>query len=345
MASFSIDVLTSEQFARWVVLESTHIGLKGCGASMDNATACLQTPSVSNDQSIRFAGGPTGVLLIHGLGGTPVEMRYVASGLARAGFTVHVPQLAGHCSSADDLKATRWQDWYASVDREHNILRKTCDTIVVGGLSMGAVLALHHAAEHPKDIAGTVLYAPCFWLDGWAMPWYSPLINIVASKWLADCLSFTERDPWGVKDPRTREIVKQAMNSGDSTRAGVPALPGGQLLELRDLVSTVKRELASVEQPALILHPRDDDHASLRNLEFVQANLRGRIEAVVLDDSYHIVTIDKQRHLVMERTVQYIERLKRTRSLSQTTSDALGMDYFAMPWWDSAKSGNRSLSR
>jgi len=312
---------------------------------MDNAIACRPTRPPSNDQSVRIAGGRTGVLLIHGLGGTPVEMRYVANGIAGAGHTVHVPQLAGHCSTVSDLMATRWQDWYASVEQEHRILRETCDTIVVGGLSMGAILALHHAANYPKKVAGTVLYAPCFWLDGWAMPWYSPLINIVTSKRLADCLSFTERDPWGVKDPRTREIVKQAMNSGDSTQAGVPALPGGQLLELRDLVNTVKRELANIAQPALILHPRDDDHASLRNLEFIQAHLQGRIEAVVLDDSYHIVTIDKQRRLVMERTIQYIDRLKRTPALLQTTTDALGMDHFATPWWSGAKSGDRSISR
>ena len=73
------------------------------------------------DQSIRFSGGSQGFLLIHGLGGTPMEMRYVAQGLARAGYTVHVPQLAGHCGSASDLKATGWADWYASVEQEDRL--------------------------------------------------------------------------------------------------------------------------------------------------------------------------------------------------------------------------------
>ena len=72
-----------------------------------------------DDQSLRFAGGPRGFLLIHGLGGTPLEMRYVAQGLARAGYTVHVPQLAGHCRSAEELEATSWQHWYKSVEDEH----------------------------------------------------------------------------------------------------------------------------------------------------------------------------------------------------------------------------------
>jgi carboxylesterase len=35
------------------------------------------------------------VLLIHGLTGTPTELRQVAMGLAKAGHTVYVPTLAG----------------------------------------------------------------------------------------------------------------------------------------------------------------------------------------------------------------------------------------------------------
>src|SRR6185295_7045670 len=81
------------------------------------------------DQSIRLSGGRLGFLLIHGLGGTPLEMRYVAQGLYHAGHTVHVPQLAGHCGSSDDLKATRWADWYATVDREHDRLKTRCSTM------------------------------------------------------------------------------------------------------------------------------------------------------------------------------------------------------------------------
>ena len=60
---------------------------------------------VLTDLSIRLAGGRLGFLLIHGLGGTPMELRYVAQGLAQAGHTVHVPQLIGHCGTVEELKA------------------------------------------------------------------------------------------------------------------------------------------------------------------------------------------------------------------------------------------------
>ena len=64
-----------------------------------------------------WRAGRSGVLLVHGLTGTPNEMRFVARGLHEAGYTVHAVQLAGHCGSAEDLVKTGWQDWYASVEK------------------------------------------------------------------------------------------------------------------------------------------------------------------------------------------------------------------------------------
>lgn len=274
------------------------------------------------DQSIRFAGGPVGFLLIHGLGGTPIEMRYVAQGLARAGHTVHVPQLAGHCGTAEELQATTWQHWYESVEIEHHLLRETCDTVVVGGLSMGAILALHHAAQHPQDVNALALYAPSLWLDGWGVPWYSHFFKLVTQRWFANLFPFAERDPWGIKDPRIRALVEQAISSGDSSRAGIAALPGSLMLELRWLVKQVKREVRQVQQPALIVHPREDDRASLSNLDFLQSNLGGVADTVVLDDSYHIVTLDRQRQIVVSRTLEFVEQHLRQVEVSPEDADA-----------------------
>jgi carboxylesterase len=66
------------------------------------------------DRSFAIEAGRIGFLLIHGLGGTPNEHRFIAAGLARHGYTVHCPQLAGHCGSYENLRATGWKDWYAS---------------------------------------------------------------------------------------------------------------------------------------------------------------------------------------------------------------------------------------
>ncbi|MFM9848129.1 MAG: alpha/beta hydrolase [Hyphomicrobiaceae bacterium] len=264
---------------------------------------------MTKDHSYRVPGGRVGVLLLHGLCGTPTEMRFVANGLARSGATVHCPQLAGHCGTEADIKATRWQDWYASAERALDEMRKDCDVVVVGGLSTGAVLSLLLAARRPKDVQGTILLAPTLWLNGWLIPWYARLFNLVFSRSVARFVWFPDIPPHGIKDQRIREFIRSALFGGDSSIAGLPSTPGVAVLEHRWLVNATKRVLGTITQPTLILHAREDDYADLNNASFLQRKLGGMVDTVVLDDSYHIITVDRQRHVVVDRATQFVERV------------------------------------
>lgn len=267
----------------------------------------------SNDRSFTFDGGRTGVLLLHGLGGTPVEMRFVALGLARAGMTVSCPQLAAHSGNFDELQESRWQQWYASAEAALDELRNRCDTVIVAGLSMGAVLALMLAAERKEDVDGVALYSPTLSLDGWGVPWYARLFKLIRQKSVAKWFNFAERDPYGVKDPRIRSLVTAAIESGDSAEAGMLKAPGGAMFEMGCLVNAVRGRANLIQQPVLLVHPREDDRASIRNSFWLQRNLAGTVDMVVLDDSYHVVTVDRQRHLVTERTIAFAGTIERAR--------------------------------
>jgi carboxylesterase len=73
----------------------------------------------------------------------------------------------------------------------------------------------------------------------------------------------------------------------------------------------VKRsKLSDVRQPALIVHPRDDDIASLKNAHYLQTHLGGLVDTLVLNDSYHMITLDQQRHIVAERTERFVSWLE-----------------------------------
>jgi carboxylesterase len=273
--------------------------------------------TIAKDYTYFIAGGRVGVLLIHGLAGTPTEMRYVANGMARAGCTVLCPQLAGHCGSAEDIKATTWQDWYDSAEEALFRLRETCDTVIVGGLSTGAVLALLLAARHRRQVQGLALFAPTFWLNGWLIPWYVRFFRAITSRRVANLIDFPDLEPHGIKDDRIRDVIRNALFSGDSTGAGLPATPGGAVLEHRRLVDVVKRELGQIHQPALIVHPREDDYADLDNAWYLQRHLKGVVDMVVLNDSYHIVTVDRQRQVTVDRTTAFVEGIARqTQALS-----------------------------
>ncbi len=263
------------------------------------------------DRGEFLPGGRTGFLLIHGLGGTPIELRIVARGLAQEGHTVYSMQLAGHGGTPEELRRSTWREWVESVERAHDRLKEHCDTIIVGGLSMGAILALQLAQTRPEGVQGLLLYAPALKLDGWAMPWYGRIINYIRPTRIPLELDLPEHEPYGIKDERVRALVVNAMQSGDSSQAGVFSTPMRSFANFNALVAQVKRRLSVVTQPALIVHPRDDDMASLKNSQYLQTHLGGLVDTLVLDNSYHIVTLDQQRHLVVERTKSFVAWLER----------------------------------
>jgi len=94
-----------------------------------------------------FPGGQVGVLLVHGLTGTPKEMRWMGEYLAQKGFSVLGVRLAGHATNPDNLRKFRWQDWLTSVEDGYHLMKDSTQHVVVAGLSMGGALSLIFAAH------------------------------------------------------------------------------------------------------------------------------------------------------------------------------------------------------
>ncbi len=274
------------------------------------------------DRSTYHRGSRTGILLIHGLGGTPVEVRFVAQALARAGFTVYCCQLAGHCSTAQELRNSTWRDWIDSVEEAYQRLARDCDVIIAGGLSTGALLALELAHKHPGGLHGLTLFSPSIFLDGWAMPWYMPWLHYLKPTPLPIDWNLTEREPYGLKDERIRSMVVSGMQAGNAKDTGYFFTPLKTMLHFNKLAGKVRRKLGEIATPTLILHPREDDVASLNNALDIQKRMAGLVELVVLEDTYHMITLDKQRHIVVDRTTAFVQSVERAQHAHQNAQVA-----------------------
>jgi carboxylesterase len=99
------------------------------------------------------------------------------------------------------------------------------------------------------------------------------------------------------------------MLAGDSGAAGHPGTPWGALAEFIALSRHVRRRLDLVRTPCLVVHSADDDIASLANVELIERRVAAPVETVLLDDSYHIVSVDRQRDLVIDRSVRFFRKL------------------------------------
>jgi carboxylesterase len=158
-------------------------------------------------------GGRVGFLLMHRLGGTPTDLEYVADELGAAGHAVSCPVLYGHGGSRALLAATTWRDWYRSVEDALDELASRCEVVIAGGVSSGALLALHLAANYGRCVRGTVLFAPTLWPNGWAVPWYGGMIRMLGHKSIANLFRLDERPPYGIKDEGLRRMALASMHN------------------------------------------------------------------------------------------------------------------------------------
>ncbi|HEU4709907.1 MAG TPA: alpha/beta fold hydrolase, partial [Methylophilaceae bacterium] len=248
--------------------------------------------------TIQDSLGPTGfydrqgehaVLLIHGLTGTPTEMKPVAKRLAKQGFSVMCPAMAGHCRTAKDLRDSTWQDWYASIEQAFEALKNEHDRVFVAGLSVGALLAIKLAAEKGERVDGIGVLSSTFFYDGWNMPRLKRklLLPIVLYTPLRYFIHWDEPPPYGIKCERTRAMVHAVLENRDalaSEKVGIFRTSAVTIYESTKLIKEATRALPRVKSPTLVVHSTEDDTASLKNAHFVARRVSSRqVELFLVD--------------------------------------------------------------
>jgi carboxylesterase len=214
--------------------------------------------------SVYFPGGPTGILLFHSLGGSPLELKLVAQSFARQGYTVYCPVIAGLTYGTDVSSMSTWRDWYDAADRAFDQLKSVCRNIVVGGSSAGGTIALRLASYRQSETEAMLLYAPTLSVNGWAIPFSLKFFHLITDKATARLFKFRSPSPYGIKDERVRKFAVDSFRGEDGTQIDITRRNGGSVFEFFRLVRNVRSLLSSVKLPTLIFHPRHDDQSDLR---------------------------------------------------------------------------------
>jgi carboxylesterase len=258
--------------------------------------------------------GPHAVLLVHGLTGTPSEMKPVAKRLAKQGFSVMCPALAGHCRSEAELRASKWQDWYGTIAQAFEALKVEHDKVFVAGLSMGALISIKLAADKGERVDGIGLLSSTFFFDGWNVPrlkrkWLLPIALYSPLRYF---LHWDEPPPYGIKCERTRAMVHAVLENRDAQAAekvGIFRTSGVTLYEGTKLIKAAMRALPLVKSPTLIVHSTEDDTASLKNAHFVAGQIASQQkEMFLVDDTYHVLTLDRRREDVARRMADFFQK-------------------------------------
>lgn len=255
------------------------------------------------------------LLLFHGLTGSPFEMRYYGGRLHKTGYDVFCSCLPGHCTDINDLKSKRWQDWVSFGTAEFDKLKLSYDEVFIAGLCLGALVALSIPIENknPKAIA---LLSPTLSLDGWSLPWFRFLTVLAHTplRYFID-YSFKEREPFGVKNEHVRKKILTLLTKHSNT--AYDSYPAVTFVELQRFSRYIRRNIEKVKAPAIIMHSELDDICNIKNAEFIYEHI-GSVdkEFVRLKDSYHMITVDNDKDIVIEHTMEFFN------CISSLTSNA-----------------------
>ena len=251
-----------------------------------------------NTSEFFFPGNGVSVLLVHGLTGTPYEMRSLGERLAARGARVHGVRLAGHAEAPEALGQVGYENWYESVVQGFEELRQYGEPNVVVGLSMGAVLAARLAADQREAVAGLVMLAPAFFLP----PVTATMLRAV-------------RMLGGITD---KLYLYNSMGSDihDAAARGIhprcALMPLNAPFKLLDLSALVRPRLAHITQPALVMHARQDHTCPQRkNVNFVMKHLASAEKrAIELEESYHVITVDSEKDRVAHEVIEFVDRFR-----------------------------------
>lgn len=234
-------------------------------------------------------GGPTGILLVHGFTGSPPEMRLVAEALHSAGLTVLAPLLPGHGTMVEDMNRVRWTDWAECVEQAYRKLGDHCHKVFAAGISLGSLLTMNLAAEHP-ELAGAILYSPATHVQ-------NPLLPLA---------------------PVARHFVKLQPVSGASDLVDPEAdsrlwcydkHPVPAAAELYALQRRVRRLLPTLQPPLLIVYSTGDHaiHPTSAQRTYDRAGSRDK-QIIEIEQSGHAITVDRQWRCVAEQTLAWVKQ-------------------------------------
>ena len=234
------------------------------------------------------SGRRIGVLLSHGFTGSPASMVPWGQHLAKQGYAVSVPLLPGHGTTWQELCDTTFDDYCTALEEEFEKLLARADVVVVGGLSMGACLAIWLAARRPQDVAGLVL------------------VNPVVKSGNKQLLAL----------PLLKHLLKAVPAIGDDIKKPGVTEHAYAKTPLKPLHTTVRAwkqvraDLPKVTAPLLMFRSADDNVVDRLSGPIILGSVSSRDTTErVLKDSYHVATLDNDAPQIFEESAEFIRRV------------------------------------
>jgi carboxylesterase len=232
--------------------------------------------------------GTAAALCLHGLTGTPYEVRPLGEALSRAGVHALGPALPGHNETPDRLAAVSHLEWLDAARGHLGALRSRYESVFLVGLSMGGLVSLALAADERVEALVVV---------GTPLRLRNPLVRLVPL--LKHVIrTFPKAVGSDILDPEARR-----------RHPSYDVMPLAAVHELQRLQRRVRAGLRRVTAPVLVAHGARDRTAdpadSKAILEGVGSKER---ELLLLESSAHVASVDHDGARLARAAVEFLAR-------------------------------------
>ncbi|MBV9614110.1 MAG: alpha/beta fold hydrolase [Ktedonobacteraceae bacterium] len=229
-----------------------------------------------------------GVLLIHGLNGSPHDLAEMEELLQTHGLLTHNMLLPGHGTHVRDLMPLGWSDWERAVRHELTALQQRCDRVFLVGHCLGGALALHAAAH--AEVAGVVsMCSP--------LQMYPTLkLGVSVLRHVVPALPTIRED---VRDPHARRGYTRNVYRWTALS------PAQSLIQF---LPQLQAELPQITVPVLVMASQHDHVIPVSDGRKIYALLGSQHkELLIVRRSYHVIMKDYDRAEVFARAVAFIQ--------------------------------------
>lgn len=247
--------------------------------------------NIFSARSFFSPGGDMALLFVHGLTSSPTEMQPMADIIqARSGCTVSGILLPGHGTCPENLNQTCWQDWYGAVENEIMRLQAKYEHIIVLGLSMGGLLALHAGGKLDRVDGVVAINVPIFNRHQ-DLTLLAPLLQYI-------------------KPYFPKEINRQMMELERQGRFAYHVMPARAFISMMKLRRVVMRELDGLQSRLLVVQSQQDESVKPQSANYIMERaFKAERELLFLPHSRHIATMGPDQELIVRAVLELMDKI------------------------------------
>ena len=248
----------------------------------------MSSEKISGAGPFYYKGNKLGILLLHGGGGgTAIDLKPIAEDLnKRGGYTIKVPLLPGYGTSPRDLREIEISDWLEEVLTEYKSLKEICEQVIVGGHSMGGILALILASEVIVD--GLFSIATPIAIKGF-LPKLVPLFNL---------------------------FIKYHSIDSDKLRAetnyewiGYDKIPLNIAPKIKKLTKIMKNRLIEIKCPIILFQGNLDEQIVKGSMEYIYRHVSSEVKQKIwLENNQHSILRCPDHNIIIKELNEFITK-------------------------------------